>query len=84
MWDGNVFIPVCDSVQGGGGGGSLSRGGLCLGVSMQEGLCRGGVSVQGAGVSVQLGLCDRDPSRTVEEREVRILLECILLYFRNS
>ena len=57
---------------------------------MQEGLCRGGGLCPGGrglcpdGVSVQGGLCDRDPSRTVEEREVRILLECILLYFRSS
>ena len=40
---GNVFIPVCDSVH---------RGGLCPGrVSVQGGLCPGGVSVWGVSLS---------------------------------
>ena len=40
--DGNVFTPVCHSVQGG----SLSRGSLSRGVSV-EGVSERGVSVQG-------------------------------------
>ena len=48
--------------------GSLSKGG---------GLCPGGSLVQ-CGVSVQEGLCHRDPPYG-NERAVRILLECILV-----
>ena len=99
---GNVFTPVCDSVHGGGGLCHMTRGGLrprglCLGVSVQGGLCLGGlwsrgslsrgVSVQvgglsGWGVSVRVGgLCPGGGSlsRGVSVREVRILLECILV-----
>ena len=60
---GNIFISVCDSVHGGGGvsvqgvsvWGPLSRGSLS-----REGLCPGGLSVQGGlclGATVQWGLC---------------------------
>ena len=59
----------------------LVTGGLCRrlgrGVSVQEGLCRKGWDCPGglcSGGSVQ-----GDP-RTVEERALRILLECILVY----
>ena len=62
---GNVFTPVCDSVQAG----SLSRGGLCPGgVSVRRSLSRG-VSVRKTPLP---------PYGYV--RAVRILLECILLY----
>ena len=58
--EGNVFIPVSDSVQKGGlcqggvsvQGGSLSRGVLVQGGSLsREGLCPDEVSVQGGSLS---------------------------------
>ena len=58
LWKGNVFTPVCHSVQRGGscpGGlcpGGFCPGGLCPGRSLSGGLCPGGVSVQ---VSLCLG-----------------------------
>ena len=67
LGQGNVFTPVCHSVHMGGSlsyhasqvtwqEGSLSRGvTVQRGVSVQEGLCPEGVSVQG--VSVQGSLC---------------------------
>ena len=70
---GNVFTPVCDSVHTGWGRGSLSKlVSLSSGISVKEGLSRGGLCP--AGVSVQ----------TVEERAVRILLECILIFLVQS
>ena len=86
--EGNVFTPVCDSVHRG----SLFRGfsvqgGLCPGVSLSRGVSVQWVSVQGwQGVSVWGGgvlsrrdLCHGDPPGMMEERTVRILLECILV-----
>ena len=76
MRQGNVFTPVCDSVQG---GGSLSRGvlsrgslsgGLCLGGLCLGGLCRGG------GCSVHGGSLSR---RGPVQEGPGILLECILV-----
>ena len=59
--------------------GSLSRGSLSRGVSVKGSLSRG-VSVQG--VSVQVGgLCQADPPYG-NEQMVRILLECILIFYR--
>ena len=53
------------------GGGSLSRG-----VSVQEDLCLGGLSVQGGSLSrgLSVGLCQGDPLYG-KERVIRILLE---------
>ena len=66
LQEGNVFRSVCLST---GEGGSLSSGGL-----YQGDLSPGGGSIQGLSLS-------RRPTFTVEERGVRILLECILVYF---
>ena len=92
----------CLSVQGEGGlgglcpGGSLYKGGFCLG-SFLGGLCPGGslsrqgVSVQGdldqAGGSLPRGgslsrrVSVRETPKYGNERAVRILLECILVVY---
>ena len=65
LQEGNVFRSVCLST---------GEGVLCpVGVSVK------GVSVQGG--SIQGVSLSRRPTFTVEERGVRILLECILVYF---
>ena len=68
------------SVQGSLSGGSLSWGSLSRGISVQGSLCPGySMSVQGVSV------CQGDPQTETpydEERAVRILLECILVYTR--
>ena len=70
-----------------GGGGSLSRGSLSWGS-----LSRGGISIQGSlsggvslsmEVSVKGGICQGDPPMLLYGyvRAVRILLECILVFY---
>ena len=81
---GNVFTPVCDSVHRGVSvlacttghmtRGSLFRGSLSWGVSVQGGVSVWGVSAQGVYV--------RETPQYGNEQAVRILLECILVIFR--
>ena len=65
------------------GGGSLSGGDLCPGGSLSGGSLSSGVSV--GGVCVWWGLYPQgvsvmeNPPGMMEERAVRILLECILV-----
>ena len=76
-------VSVCPQggVRGGGGGG----GGMCGGRHMWQGACVAG-SVCGRGASVaEGGMCaTQSPCQilrdTVNERAVRILLECILVW----
>ena len=53
------------------------RGGLCQGGSLTGGLCPGGSLSKG-------GLCQGDPPPYGKEREVRILLEYILVLDRHK
>ena len=68
--EGNVFTPVCHSVQGG----SLSRGSLSRGVSV-EGSLRGGSLSRGS-------VSGRPPYGNLWT--VHSLLECILVHNRIS
>ena len=64
--------------------GFLFRGGLCLEVAVQEGLCPGGVSVQEV-LCPKGPLSGRPPDRDPpygKERAVHIFLECILVVYK--
>ena len=70
--------------------GSLSWGVPVQGVSVQEGLCQGGICLGGSlsrgslsGGSLSRRVSERD-SPYGNEQVVRILLECILIYFCHS
>ena len=95
LGQGNIFTPVCHSVQGGRGGvrgrvrTCLHAQGACMAggrawwwVCMAEGAC---VAGEGAW---QGGICGGGRAwqilrYSVNERPVRILLECILVFFEN-
>ena len=78
LGQGNVFIPVFDSVHRGGGGYN------CASFCSQEGLHP---ATRGGGLHLEGGWLDPPPNRilrdTVNERVVRILLECIFVDGRN-
>ena len=74
--EGYVFTPVCHSVHRGGvsGWGCVSLGGMHGGGVGGRGVCGGGRAWLG-------GVWGGRPAwHTVNERAVRILLECILVY----
>ena len=94
LWQGNAFTRVCDSVQGGVSIPACTTGHMTGGVSVQEevsvqgrgGLCPGGSLFRGdpcPGGSLSRGsLLGRPPYGN--ERVVRILQECIFVFFADA